>query len=169
MISPPKWFLLLCSCLSACGTTAPTQVEKELQLEQLIAEVDEQFKTIPKITIAAIKQLLPDDYLLVDVRTEQERQVSMLPKAISLEAFLKQQEHYRDKLIIPYCTIGYRSALETEKLIKAGFQVKNLSGSILAWAWAGLPLLDSKQTLTKRVNVYGKKWAILPDGYESVY
>ena len=74
----------------------------------------------------------------------------------------------KDKLIIPYCTIGYRSAIVTDSLIKSGFTAKNLEGSILAWVWSGGNLINPDGP-TQKVHVYGADWDLLPESYQAVY
>lgn len=59
---------------------------------------------------------------LVDVRTKAEQKVSMIPGAITLHEFESQLKQYPNKwqddgqLVVTYCTIGYRSGLEAQRL-----------------------------------------------------
>jgi rhodanese-related sulfurtransferase len=59
---------------------------------------------------------------LVDVRTKAEQKVSMIPGAITLHEFESQLKQNPNKwqgdgaLVITYCTIGYRSGLEAQRL-----------------------------------------------------
>ena len=60
--------------------------------------------------------------LLVDVRSEPERNVSMISGAISLHEFKKEVlpnlfEENDITLVALYCTIGYRSGMEGQKLL----------------------------------------------------
>lgn len=106
--------------------------------------------------------------VLLDARTSSERQVSMLPGAISYEQLVKNPEEYRDKIIINYCTISYRSAKLTRQLIKQGWTAYNLSGGLLAWLLEGGKVYDASGE-TRRIHVYGKRWNYPPDGYEAVW
>lgn len=107
--------------------------------------------------------------VLVDVRTPEEQAVSMLPGAITKEAFESAQDIYRDQSVVAYCTIGARSGAYAEKLKKEGFKAFNLKSGILAWTYAGLPLLNPKGEKTKRVHTYGRRWNLVADGYEATW
>ncbi len=105
--------------------------------------------------------------VLVDVREPHERRVSMLPGAITKEDFERHSARYRSWLVVPYCTIGLRSGLYTRELRGRGFEVRNLAGSALAWAHAGLPF-EAGGKATRRVHVFNADWNLLPRGYEPV-
>jgi sodium/bile acid cotransporter 7 len=105
--------------------------------------------------------------VFVDARLPAEMAVSMLPGAISEEAFGKNPEHYRGNTVIVYCTISYRSGLLAERLTDQGTRVYNLQGGLLAWVLEGGKVYDSRGE-TRRIHVYGKKWNYPPAGYESV-
>ncbi len=105
--------------------------------------------------------------VLVDVREPHERRVSMLPGAITKEDFERHSARYRSWLVVPYCTIGLRSGLYTREIRDRGFEVRNLAGSALAWAHAGLPF-EASGKATRRVHVYNADWNLLPSGYEPV-
>ncbi|MBD2551095.1 MPT-synthase sulfurylase [Microcystis elabens FACHB-917] len=105
--------------------------------------------------------------VLVDVREPHERRVSMLPGAIAKEDFERNSARYRSWLVVPYCTIGLRSGLYTRELRGWGFTARNLAGSALARAHAGLPFEADGQT-TRRVHVFHADWDLLPRGYEPV-
>ncbi|AFY28878.1 rhodanese-like domain-containing protein [Cyanobium gracile] len=105
--------------------------------------------------------------VLVDVREPHERRVSMLPGAIAKDDFERNSARYRSWLVVPYCTIGLRSGLYTRELRGRGFEVRNLAGSALAWAHAGLPF-EAQGKATRRVHVFNADWNLLPRGYEPV-
>ena len=105
--------------------------------------------------------------VLVDVREPHERRVSMLPGAITKEDFERNSARYRSWVVVPYCTIGLRSGIYTRDLRGQGFEVRNLAGSALAWAHAGLPF-ETEGKATRRVHVFNADWNLLPRGYEPV-
>ena len=105
--------------------------------------------------------------VLVDVREPHERRVSMLPGAITKQDFERNSARYRSWLVVPYCTIGLRSGLYTRELRSRGFEVRNLAGSALAWAHAGLPF-EAGGKATRLVHVFNADWNLLPRGYEPV-
>ncbi len=122
----------------------------------------------PEISVAAwLARPQGRPAVLVDVREPHERRVSMLPGAISKEDFERDSARYRSWLVVPYCTIGLRSGLYTRELRGRGFEVRNLAGSALAWAHAGLPF-EAGGKATRRVHVFNADWNLLPRGYEPV-
>ena len=72
-------------------------------------------------------------------------------------------------LVVPFCTVGYRSAQYCRQLHAEGLRARNLEGSILAWTQAGYELVTRPaQEATARVHVFGKQWALQGEGYEPV-
>jgi len=127
-----------------------------------------QFPGEPEISVAAwLARAKQRPAVLVDVREPYERRVSMLPGAISQQDFERHSARYRSWLVVPYCTIGLRSGHYTRALRQRGFEARNLAGSALAWAHAGLPF-EAAGKPTRRVQVYGADWNLLPQGYEAV-
>jgi sodium/bile acid cotransporter 7 len=119
----------------------------------------------PQQAMALLKQ---DKVVFVDTRKPEEMTVSMLPGAISGEAFLNHPEQYRDKTIVGYCTISYRSGKFASRIAEQGITVINLRGGILAWTLEGGKVYDNSGKEVKRIHVYGDKWDYAPAGYESV-
>ena len=106
--------------------------------------------------------------LFVDTRKPAEMAVSTLPGAVSKQYFLNHTNQYKNKTIVAYCTISYRSGLFSRDLVKEGIAVLNLQGGILAWLLEGGKVYDQNGKEVKRVHVYGGKWEFAPDGYETV-
>ncbi|MEL7043785.1 MAG: rhodanese-like domain-containing protein [Pseudomonadota bacterium] len=105
--------------------------------------------------------------LLVDVRSDREIAVSVIPGAISRAQYELAPELYADYRIVPYCTVGYRSARYTRKLLKAGRDAANFEGSILGWVDAGLPLQTLSGETTNRVHTWSRAFSV-PDAYVQV-
>lgn len=125
----------------------------------------------------------------VDCRTEPERAVSMLPGALSVHEF--EANMMRDgaawlggRPVVPYCTIGYRSAQYTQELQARHPEVavSNMAGSILMWTHEGGTLeasptaeqslpegtgRASQQQEVRRIHVYGGAWDLAPLAYEA--
>jgi len=93
----------------------------------------------------------------------------MIPGAIDEALFEERIEDYRTDAIVVYCTIGVRSGRYVKRLIKDGYDAYNLKGGILAWAHAGGRFVDKTGKETRRVHVYGKRWNLLPKGYEGIW
>jgi len=127
------------------------------------------FSGAQAIEVEELSELIEKgEAVLVDDRGEREQAVSMLPGAITRKEFDRDREKYKDQKIVVYCTIGLRSGRYSQHLMKKGFDAYNLKGGILAWAHSGRKFVhESKETT--RAHVYGRKWSLLPQGYEAVY
>lgn len=106
--------------------------------------------------------------VFVDVRDPDEQAVSMLPGALTGAQFLAAPHKYREKIVLCYCTIGYRSGLFVRKH-GAGFpHLYNLCGGLLLWLHAG-GTVEQNGSKTRHVHVYGPKWSLQPEGYKPVF
>jgi len=160
----------------ACGVLAAGCIgppvpegERRAALDAFIAEYREAFPEVPLYTVADWQAAEPEDRpVLVDVRSEAERAVAMIPGAMSADEFARREAELAGRPVVTYCTVGYRSGAYAEELRAAGIDAANLAGGILAWTHAGLPVEDAAGP-TRRVHVYGRTWALLPEGYEAVY
>lgn len=135
--------------------------------------------------------------VLVDVRSPEEQRVSMLPNALTREAFEADllpslKEHHDPPLVVPYCTVGYRSGLYCRELVREhGLRnVRNGEGVIM-WAFedgrlvrprrealegctpagclVGAGAAGASDEVVKEVHVYGKPWDCAPEGFSTVY
>ena len=106
-------------------------------------------------------------FVLVDVRAPRETAVSIIPGAITREAFERDPVRYRGRLVIPYCTIGVRSGDWARRLARDGWRVRNYEGSILAWAAAGQPLVTPAGQPTRRLHTFNGDFDA-PPGYVQV-
>lgn len=131
--------------------------------------ISAQFPRIQWVTSEELAQWLnhPEkpQPMLLDARSEAEYNVSHLqeaqridPETFNLAAFT---EVSKDKAIVVYCSVGYRSAAVAQKLAEAGFsRVYNLEGSIFQWANEGRPLFQNRH-LTTLVHPYNSLWGNL--------
>ena len=106
-------------------------------------------------------------FVVVDVRSNAEVNVSVIPGAITKAQYEKNRQQYQGRLVIPYCTVGGRSGAYAKQLAKAGAKVKNYQGSILKWVDAGLPLVTLDGKPTNRVHTYSDRYRI-PANYVQV-
>jgi rhodanese-related sulfurtransferase len=116
-------------------------------LASYAASLKDKFPGVATITTKELAALDPPP-LLLDVRVEKEFAVSHLAGAIRAEDDpLRQLQRLgvkRDTPIVVYCAIGYRSTMLAEKLQADGFtHIRNLEGSIFAWANEGRPIIDA--------------------------
>ena len=107
------------------------------------------FRDVTHLSIEALASWLRDAGrdvpLLLDVRGEEEFEVSHLPGAVRIDYRrpLSKGQAVLDpaRPVVVYCSAGYRSSVVARKLQQAGFaEVLNLEGGIFAWANAGFPL-----------------------------
>jgi rhodanese-related sulfurtransferase len=80
---------------------------------------------------------------LIDVRQPEEYAAGRIAGArlIALpELSAKAHTIPPDRPVVFYCRSGSRSAMATEAFIRAGFDAHNMTGGLLDWAAAGLPL-----------------------------
>lgn len=166
-------FLLTLFLLTGCLAPDVTKTQnKSAVVEQMTETLKQQHPDFHALTIAEFKRIMKEeDYLLIDVRTPEERQISTLPLAISKEQWRERRAESltTQKWIVVYDTLGYRSLDFLKELIAKGYKkTAYLSGGILAWAHAG-ELFFHQEKSTRRVHVSSKAWNLLPDSYEAVH
>ena len=162
-------FLLL---LPSCGGPPPPagRDARMDRIETLYQGYRKGFPAVNEVSPQGVLDLQnASPTVLVDVRTLEEQAVSMLPGAITRDAFEAARDVYADQTVVTYCTIGARSGVYADELRREGVEVFNLKGSILSWTQAGLPLVDGEGHDTTRVHTYGSQWELLGEGYEAVY
>jgi len=146
-----------------------SDAEKRAKIEAMYKNYKKDFPDVQDIGPAEAMRLLKEGKaLFIDVREEKEQQVSMLPGAVTEKQFLENPGQYRDRTLIAYCTISYRSGKLAERLKARGITLFNLRGGLLAWVHSGGKVYDQNGE-TKRIHVYGKKWNLGPKDYEAVW
>jgi rhodanese-related sulfurtransferase len=138
--------------------------------EKLTADIAAKIAKEDQITIDLFKQIQASkaalmSIVLVDVRSENETNVSVIPGAITKAQFEAEPNKYKGKTAICYCLSGGRSGKYVKQLKSKDVAAVDLKGSMLGWCEAHLPLTTLDGKPTKRVNVYGNK---VPSEYESV-
>lgn len=146
------------------GTEKTINYEK---VKALYSEIQRNYREVPEMSISQVRNTPASEMIIVDVRGEEERSVSIIPGAISEKQFEQQTD--QSKIIVAYCTIGLRSAKFVRKIRQRGIPAFNLEGSILGWVHENGPLVDSKGKAVKRVHIYGPKWNLLPAGYVGIW
>jgi len=121
---------------------------------------------VPYISVTELRMLQSrGDVVIIDSREKNEFEVSHLSSAIfvgynhfNIKAFLKNNID-KETPIVVYCTLGIRSEIVANKLIKAGYtNVKNLYGGICEWKNKGYRVLDSTNHETENVHTFSKQW-----------
>lgn len=128
--------------------------------------------TVPEVQV---QQAAKDSsaILFLDAREPREFDVSHIKGAVNIgyDHFdaSRLSEIPKDKRIIVYCSVGYRSEKIAEKLLAAGFKdVSNLYGGIFEWVNQDQPVVDEKGQ-TKRVHAYDRSWGVWLKKGEKVY
>ncbi len=110
-----------------------------------------------------------DRLVIVDVRESREQAVSMLPGAVTEEAFHDDETLQQGTVVAAYCTISYRSGVFARKMAAKGIGVLNLQGGLLNWVHEGGTLHDPEGQPTTRLHVYGSTWDLAPERIDAVY
>jgi rhodanese-related sulfurtransferase len=80
---------------------------------------------------------------LVDVRAAHEHAAGHIAGTALIELAeisARAGEIDRERPVVFYCRSGGRSAMATEAFAQAGFDAHNMTGGMLAWRAAGLPM-----------------------------
>ena len=102
--------------------------------------------TSQSLTVAEATGLVADGASLIDVRTDQEWDVSRIPGATHIrleELAARAAELDPDDELVIYCRTDNRSQMAAEALAGAGYNARFLAGGIKAWAEAGQELEPS--------------------------
>lgn len=150
---------------SACSTNGQSQTKMHCQNPAFDQEVRDWLSfTVPLMDVQTLHTAPPDSILLLDAREPAEYAVSHIPGAqcIGYKDWDKDilQDIPKNKPIVVYCSIGYRSEKIAEKITKLGYSnVKNLYGSIFEWVNNGYPVEDQSNHRTQTVHGFNEKWS----------
>ena len=148
---------------------SPINRKRRRKAEKMYARYRWSFRGIQEIKAKeAVRLQSQNRVVFVDVRDPAERAVSMLPGALTEAEYLKAPQRFREKIVLCYCTIGYRSGLFVKKYGPKYPNLYNLSGGFILWLHAG-GTMEKDGSGTLQVHVYGRKWALQPEGYFPVY
>lgn len=100
---------------------------------------------VPQIDVQEANKRLKADknIIIVDVRQPNETKSGVVPgaKLIPLsEIGSRMSELPIDKPVLTICQSSHRSPFAARKLAQAGYDVTNVSGGMMAWRKAGLPV-----------------------------
>ena len=154
--------------------------KRKSDAEELVMKCTNQFPKCPVMSTEELSSLITEKetsgksaIVVVDVRTKEERDISMIPSAIAVdefEALLKSDpDKYKEALIVPYCTVGYRSGKYATALIENhGLKnVRNGEGIIL-WTYGETVLVKKEQgavQTVKALHTFGSAWDLAAEGY----
>lgn len=157
-------FVILCAGFLALLTLILVigVVPQQASLKLAQWTVQARFPDVHSISTTQLADWLADSHreppVLLDVRTEDEFNVSHLPNAVRE---VSPEVIASGKPIVAYCSIGWRSAESVRRLVQDGHtNVFNLEGSIFVWASEGRALEQHGQP-ARTVHPYDSKWARL--------
>jgi rhodanese-related sulfurtransferase len=139
------------------------------RVEKLSNGCLQRFPNVPWLSVDEfLRRSEQEDWSIVDVRSQREQAVSIIPGSLGGEEFEVHIEEHKDKHILVYCTAGCRSGAYAHALRDRGFDAFNLRGGVLGWARAGGPFVTLARQPTRHVHVHGNRWSVLPPGYQAV-
>jgi rhodanese-related sulfurtransferase len=118
---------------------------------QFLKLVDDAKKRVKETNVADVKRRMDvgENFLLVDVREDNEWANGHLPKAVHMGRGIIERDieatvpDTSTKMIL-YCGGGFRSALVADNLQKMGYtNVESMDGGWKGWLVAGLPTTKS--------------------------
>ena len=121
--------------------------------------------SVPLITPHSLDSMIKNGHVyILDTRELEEFEVSHISNSIlighnhfSLESL---RDIPKDKPVVVYCSVSYRSAKIGRELKKNGFKkVFNLYGGIFNWKNKGNKLVNSDGLKTDSVHCYSKEWS----------
>ncbi|MEM7483318.1 MAG: rhodanese-like domain-containing protein [Acidobacteriota bacterium] len=171
--------LLLCSILTlpavscAASTDHLSDAAKRARIQEMYDGYRASFVEVQGISAEEVmRRRDTEDVLFIDVRSAKERRISRIRNSVTPEELPKDptelREELGDRLVVAYCTVGYRSGKYAEKLQNQGIEILNLEGSLLSWTHAGGELVDDAGP-TDKLHVYGKRWNLAPQGIETTW
>ncbi|MFP4228349.1 MAG: rhodanese-like domain-containing protein [Salinivenus sp.] len=158
---------LLASAL--CVLALQTGCSQDLKWSAVNRIIEADFPGVSSLTTDSLAARLADSTvpqpLLLDARSPEEYAVSHLPDAHRVDpeadSFPALDTLSRERPIVVYCSVGYRSARVTAQLRDQGFtDVRNLEGSIFRWANEGRPVVRDG-TPVEAVHPYDRTWGTL--------
>lgn len=134
-----------------------------------------QSKLKHSVTEWDVDQLKKDStVIIIDVREKSEYDVSHIKNSFNIPYKKWKTEQFshiaKDKKIVIYCSVGYRSEKVAEKLIESGYKnCFNLYGGIFEWVNRGYAVYDQHQKKTKKIHAYSRNWGVWLEKGEKVY
>ena len=121
---------------------------------------------VPYISVDSLSSV-KNKAILLDAREEKEFKVSHLKDAICVgfddfdvtKTMAKLPSDKNAKIVV-YCSLGIRSEIVADKLIKAGYtNVYNLYGGIFEWKNNNHQVIDILGNTTEKVHTFNKDWS----------
>ena len=105
------------------------------------------------------------EVLLLDVREDEEWAAGHAAAAVHVPmSVLRQDTVPRDGRVLVLCRVGGRSAAVGQALEQLGYDVGNVTGGMLAWSAAGLPVVTAANPAILGEASTAASWALLAKG-----
>ena len=146
-----------------------TDADKLKKIMSAFESTMRNFPGVPTMSVEDAQVLQREgNAVFVDVRSPEEQAVSMIDGALTAEDFTERMDEFQGKKVVTYCTVGYRSGMLAQRLRRKGVDAYNLDGAIIGWVHGNGALVNGNGP-TKQVHVFGRKFDLLPEGYEAVW
>lgn len=165
----PQLLLLLISCSEPTPQDLPARDPSRpdsTEWTQIKARIRSTFPSVREVSTEELARELAsattaeERPVLIDARPTNEYVVSHLEGAICMGPGVLDTIP-KDRSIVVYCSVGYRSAELARRLDRLGYMdVRNLEGSIFEWANEGRPLYSGDRRVQK-VHPYDSEWGRL--------
>jgi rhodanese-related sulfurtransferase len=141
-------------------------VHKQWDWKSLKKLILDTFPNVQRITTEQLAHILSSSKLekpiLLDAREQEEYDVSHLKNALktttTAEALEILKNEKKNRFIIVYCAVGYRSARLVQQLKERGFSnTYYVEGSIFKWVTEGRPVYRGDQRVYN-VHPYEEEW-----------
>ena len=161
----------------ACGGKTDIRTLQTVQ-----DDITQALPTVRHISADNLQSLINNDedkLLVLDTRPLAEYNVSRIKGALQLDPDMNPEylsAHIgsvaKDKTVIIYCSVGWRSSLATERLnqslIESGAKsVANLEGGLFGWHNENRPVVNSSGKTTL-IHPYDDKWGTLLQRKETI-
>ena len=115
----------------------------------------------------SVDSLATTNAILLDARETKEFKVSHLKDAIcvgydnfNINNTIAKLPKDKNAKIVVYCSLGIRSEIVADKLIKEGYtNVFNLYGGIFEWKNNNFQVIDTLGKNTEKVHTFNKDWS----------
>lgn len=134
------------------------------KLDELLNKFNK--NNVPYISVDSLSSI-KNKAILLDAREDKEYKVSHLENAICVgydffdvtKTIAKLPADKNAKIVV-YCSLGIRSEIIADKLIKAGYtNVYNLYGGIFEWKNNNKQVIDTLGKSTEKIHTFNKDWS----------
>ncbi len=159
----------------ACMLIIPAEVSAQFKLT-VVEKMVQNAHPVPNISHDRLKQILAskdsNQVVIFDVREPEEYKMSHVRKAVNISSEISESDFARlygtaikGKLVVFYCSVGYRSSICLERLKNVfkqynAVQIANLLGGIFRWYNEGNLVVNAKGQ-TNDMHPYNQHWGKL--------